>query len=94
MELEAASRVHTRSGRLNSTRQHGEPHRSKSKRHACGPSRMGTFKHIDAVERNVIHRHLYEGRSHSWIAAELYRRASAVSRGLPPEKWSSLKYGF
>ena len=44
MELEAASRVHTRSGRLNSTRQHDEPHRSKSNRYACGPSRMGTYK--------------------------------------------------
>ena len=38
------------------------------------------FKHIDAVERDFIPRHLNEGRSHRWIAAELGRPASAVSR--------------
>ena len=38
------------------------------------------YKHIDAVERDFIHRHLNEGRSHRWIAAQLGRPASAVSR--------------
>ena len=38
------------------------------------------FKHIDAAERDFIHRHLNEGRSRRWIAAELGRPASAVSR--------------
>ena len=38
------------------------------------------FKHIDGVERDFIHRHLNEGRSGRWIAAELGRPASAISR--------------
>ncbi len=38
------------------------------------------FKHIDAGERDFIHRHLNEGRSRRWIAAELGRPASAICR--------------
>jgi IS30 family transposase len=38
------------------------------------------YKHIDSVERDFIHRHLREGRSGRWIAGELGRPASAISR--------------
>ena len=38
------------------------------------------YKHIEAVERDFIHRHLIEGRSRRWIATELGRPASAISR--------------
>ena len=41
-----------------------------------------TYKHIDAAERDFIHRHLNEGRSGRWIGAELGRPASAISREL------------
>ncbi len=40
------------------------------------------YKHIDSDERDFIHRHLNEGRSGRWIAAELSRPASAISREL------------
>ena len=38
------------------------------------------YNHIDAVERDFIHRSLIEGRSRRWIAMELGRPASAISR--------------
>ena len=38
------------------------------------------YNHIDAVERDFIHRGLIEGRSRRWIAMELGRPASAISR--------------
>ena len=38
------------------------------------------YNHIDAVERDFIHRHLIEGRSRRWIAAALGRPPSAISR--------------
>jgi len=50
------------------------------------------YKHIDAVERDFIHRHLNEGRSHRWIAAQLGRPASAVSREVGRNRDEALGY--
>ena len=37
-------------------------------------------KHIGAVERNFIQQHLNLGQSQAWIATELGRKRSAISR--------------
>lgn len=51
-----------------------------------------TYKHLDAVEREFIHRHLIEGRSRRWIAMEMGRPASAISREVTRNRGEAGRY--